>query len=341
MNPDSLPSSLVEAVRFFASDENCHEFLTSMRWGDSVRCGHCDSPKVGKLTVSYFVSRSKVPAGEKPRLLARRVWRCKDCGKQFSVKTGTLFEESPLGLEKWLPALWMICNAKNGISSCELARSLGVTQKSAWHMGHRIRMAMHHGSFMAAGEVESDETFIGGLAGNLSKKKRQQRLEDGIKTGKYPKTIVHGALERTSEARPSRVLLSVLPNTRKGPIQAAVRSRIAPGSKVFTDALNSYRGFPAEYDHEFIDHAITYARGKVHTNGMENFWSLLKRTLGGTYVHVSPAHLFRYLDEQATRFNEREGDDSARFLAAVKRVSGRRLTWDALTAKPERGEVLD
>ncbi len=317
MNTEELPKTQLEAIRYFADADNCHTFLTAMRWGMQVRCAHCESERIGKLVVSG----------------KRRLWNCKVCKKQFTAKVGTIFEDSPLGLDKWLPAVWMIVNAKNGVSSCELARSLGVTQKTAWHMGHRIRLAMQQGNFQVAGEVEADETFIGGVAGNLSKAERASRHAEEIETGKYPKVPVHGVLERSAEKGKSRVALTVLPSTRKEPIVGAVHARVRPGSKVFTDSLRSYRHIGPAYDHEFIDHTITYARGKVHTNGLENFWSLLKRTLGGTYVQVSPEHLFRYLDEQSTRFNERSTDDCTRFLSSMNRVSGRRLTWNALTAK--------
>lgn len=321
MDTTLLPTNQLEAIRYFADADNCHTFLTAMRWPNGVRCAHCESAAVGGLVVSG----------------KRRLWNCKACRKQFTAKVGTIFEDSALGLDKWLPALWLVCNAKNGVSSCELARSLGVTQKTAWHMGHRIRLAMQQGGFQAAGEVEADETFIGGVAGNRSRKVSRRRLMEEITTGKLPKVPVHGVLERSTEPGKSRVALTVLASTRKEPIMGAVRARVRPGSKVFTDSLRSYQHLTgAGYDHEFIDHTITYAKGKVHTNGLENFWSLLKRTLGGTYVQVSPVHLFRYLDEQATRFNERGTDDLARFVSTVRRVCGRRLTWKELTAKPAR-----
>lgn len=330
MNAHQIPQSQVGAIRFFADAENCHNFLSSLRWPSGVCCGHCQSPDIGALVVTATKSRSK-REGAKP--ITRRLWNCKACSKQFTAKTGTIFEDSALGLESWLPAVWMICNAKNGISSCELARSLEVTQKTAWFMGHRIRLAMQSGNFMASGEVEADETFIGGTFRNMAKGERARRLEIEVKTGKLPKVPVHGVLERSPEKGKSRVLLSVLPNTRKEPIMGAMRARVRPGSKVFTDALNSYRQLTgSEFDHEFIDHTISYARGKVHTNGMENFWALLKRTLGGTYVQVSPEHLFRYLNEQATRFNERSENDLGRFLSSMKRVIGRRITWDELVS---------
>jgi transposase-like protein len=263
------------------------------------------------------------------KVTTRRVWNCKACKKQFTAKVGTIFEDSPLGLDKWLPAVWMIVNAKNGVSSCELARSLGVTQKTAWHMGHRIRLAMREGSFNLAGEVEADETFIGGRARNVSAKRRQ-------KNPLKPMTPVFGVLERSEEKGHSRVALEVMDSLRRPLVHKLVRDKVEKGSALYTDAFGSYRGLGNDYMHAAVDHGITYAMGKVHTNGLENFWSLLKRTLRGTYVKVDAAHLYRYLDEQATRFNERKHTDGDRFVNTMKRVSGRRLPYVALTANPWR-----
>lgn len=327
MNSADLPTTQIAAIRYFSDEAKCHEFLAQMRWGSAVRCAHCQSENVGKLVVTAVSSRSKNPDA-KPT--TRRLWNCKACKKQFTVKTGTIFEDSPLGLEKWLPAVWMICNAKNGVSSCELARALGVTQKSAWFMGHRIRLAMREGGFELSGEVEADETFIDGKYRNMSKK-RKAKLEAEIKTGKYSKEAVLGMLERSPVRGGSKVILEAVESTQKIHLLPHVREHIKKGSELMTDALQSYRELSAEYEHQFIDHAISYAQGKVHTNGMENFWSLLKRTLRGTYVCVSPMHLFRYLDEQATRFNERSANDQTRFLSTINRVFGRRLPYVALT----------
>jgi len=323
MNSAALPETQIEAIRFFADEAVCHEFLTRMRWGDAVKCAHCESENVGKLSVSVVPSRSK-KEGAKPT--TRRVWNCKACKKQFTVKTGTIFEDSALGLEKWLPAVWMICNAKNGVSSCELARSLGVTQKSAWFMGHRIRNAMRDGGFTLNGEVEADEAYIGGKLTNMHAKKRKEQPHKFSN-----KTQVLGMLERSPTRGGSKILLEAMDNRLDNHLTDHVVKKIEHGSKLYTDAAGHYQGMRHYFEHEFIDHAVTYVQGKVHTNGLENFWSLLKRTLKGTYVSVSPDHLFRYLDEQATRFNERSADDLTRFLSTMKRVNGRRLPYVALT----------
>lgn len=320
MNTKTIPETLVGAIRHFSDAETCHEFLSTMRWPRGVRCPHCNSKKVGKLvTVTESKGKSlKVP---------RRVWNCQKCRKQFSVKVGTIFEDSPLGLEKWLPATWMIVNAKNGTSSCELARSLGVTQKTAWFMLHRIRLAMQEGGSILKmkGRVEADETFIGGLARNMHKSRKKH-----LGTGGAGKAAVMGLLERNAPDRVSRVRCKVLPNVRRAQLDSAIRENVEKGSEVITDAFRSYARLNDEFVHQVIDHAESYAKGHVHTNGLENFWGLLKRGIKGTYVSVEPFHLFRYLDEQAFRFNERRDNDKGRFMKAIANFAGKRLLYSKL-----------
>jgi transposase-like protein len=323
MNSESLPQTQLEAVRFFADEDVAHQFLVAMRWPDGVACPRCGSREVGNLSVSR-VKRRNGKEG------VRRVWNCKGCEEQFTVKVGTLLEDSPLPLGKWLPAIWLIVNAKNGISSCELGRALGVTQKTAWFMLHRIRGAMHDGKFTMSGEVEADETYIGGKARNMHKAQQREKMRG---TQNLAQTVVAGLLERTTPEKPSRVQVRVTRNQRKEELQSTVRACVAPGSNLYTDALPSYSGLAGEYVHKSVNHAVRYVAGKVHTNGIENFWSLLKRTIRGTYVCPAPFHLFRYLDEQATRFNERKENDAGRFLNTVGRISGRRLTFKRLIGK--------
>jgi transposase-like protein len=254
---------------------------------------------------------------------SRRIWQCKNCRKQFSVKVGSIFEDSPIPLDKWLASIWMIANAKNGISSHELGRSVGLTQKSAWFVLHRVRLAMQTKTFdRLTGEIEADETFIGGKAKFMHATKRRQRIKS---TGPNDKTAVLGVLTRDGEVR-----ASVVPNIKKPTVEGYVRSHVEPGSSVYSDSAYGYRGLAGDYAHEFIDHAVQYVDGRVHTNGLENFWSLLKRSLKGTYVSVEPFHLFRYLDEQVFRFNARKGNDLGRFVTVVARISGRRLTYAEL-----------
>ncbi len=305
-----LPKTQMEAIQYFANPDNCHDFMVSLRWPTGIKCPLCGSDKIGKL------------------VRPRRVWNCKGCKKQFSAKVRTIFEDSPLGLEKWLTAVWLIVNAKNGISSYELHRSIGVTQKSAWFMLQRIRLAMQEGSFEKfSGRVEADETYIGAKARFMHKNKRTG------KTGMVGKTAVLGLLERDADGKGSRVRCKIMNRVRVSDLDPEVRANVESGSEVITDALSSYYKLADDYTHKVIDHAVSYAEGHVHTNCLENFWSLLKRLIKGTYVSVEPFHLFRYLDEQAYRFNERKGTDSERFVRAFRNVANRRITYKNLTGK--------
>jgi len=232
-----------------------------------------------------------------------------------------------------LPCVWMIANMKNGVSSWEIHRSLGVTQKTAWFMLHRIRLAMQDAADggKMEGEVEIDETFIGGKARNMHKSRKARAMKGG--TGWVGKVAVMGLLDRHGRDGQSMVRLNIIKTTKKRLLQAAIRANVEQDTTIFTDALASYEGLSTHYIHEVIDHAETYARGTVHTNGLENFWSLLKRAIRGTYVSVEPFHLFRYLDEQAFRFNyRREMTDSDRFSMVIQQVVGRRLMYKDLIA---------
>jgi transposase-like protein len=259
-----------------------------------------------------------------------RRWKCygKHAKAKFTLKTGTIFEDSPLPLDKWLVALWLVVNCKNGISSMEIARHLGITQKSAWFMAHRLRLALHQGSFeKLSGRVEVDETYIGAKARNMSDEKRR-RVLGGDKGGLKGKVAVQGLLERTSHVRHSKVKVHVVDGPRRHQLVPHVEANVEPLSQVYTDALRSYDTLSDSFIHKVIDHAEKYVEGEIHTNGLENFWSLLKRSLNGTYVNVEPFHLFRYLDEQAYRFNNRKDlNDYGRFRLAASQIVGRRLTW--------------
>jgi len=262
------------------------------------------------------------------------VWCCKVRHPkwQFSVKVGTIFEESPLGLDKWLPGMWMIASNRNGISSWELHRALKITQKTAWFMLHRIRLAMQDEKLggKLGGEVEVDETFIGGKARFMHKNRRKARREGkGKAPGPDGKAVVAAVLERGG-----KVIAQVVPTNRKNELHGLVKSNVEAGSNLYSDDLRSYDGLESEYIHQMIDHAVAYVEGNVHTNSLENFWSLLKRGLKGTYVSVEPFHLFRYVDEQAFRFNNRlPMKDADRFSFLVRKVVGKRLTYAELTGK--------
>jgi transposase-like protein len=320
--PLPTPETLQQAVEFFANPANCDAFMVALRWPDGVTC-----PRCGRKDVIYLANQHR--------------WKCK--GKhsraQFSAKAGTIFEDSPIPLKSWLLGVWLISNCKNGISSYELARALGVTQKTGWFMLHRIRLAMQSpNGGKLGGEVEVDETYIGGKARNMHKGKRLARR---IQRGRSHdgKAIVMGLLQRHPGRGQSRVRTEVIPNVRRHQLGPRVEKHVEDGAKVYTDALDSYKHLGIYYQHQVIDHAEAYVQGEVHTNGLENFWSLLKRSIRGTYVSVEPFHLFRYLDEQAFRFNEREGDDASRFVRTMSQVTGRRVMYKQLIAKADEEEA--
>lgn len=308
------PQTLQEAVVYFSNPDNCIAYLVAKRWPNGVTCPECGSDKV-----IYLANQ--------------RRWKCKGNHPrpQFSVKVGTVMEDSPIGLDKWLMAMWLVGNCKNGISSYEIARALGVTQKTAWFLDHRIRFAWHgEATDKATGHVEADETFIGGKARNMHVAERKRRITG---TGGKDKTAVMGILERGKDGKPSKVRTTIVPSRKKGTLQSEVRKHVEAGAALYTDALLSYHGLEGEYAHKVIDHAVAYVDGATHTNNLENFWALLKRSISGTYVSVEPFHLFRYLDEQSFRFNERKLTDSERFAITVSGVVGKRITWNELTGK--------
>jgi len=313
VNTNPELKTLQEAIKYFADPERARLYFVARRWPNGVTC-----PRCGSDNVAWQPKYNR--------------WQCnvRHERRQFTCKTGTLFEDSPLPLEKWMMAMWMICNCKNGVSSYEIHRDVGVTQKSAWFMMHRIRLAMQEGiEGKLGGHVEVDETFIGGKARNMHKWKRAKVA----KRGASGKAIVVGVLERGGKVRAQRV-----DNRERAAVQAIVKENVQPGSDLYTDEWSAYFGLHPEYAHQIINHADAYVDGKVHTNGLENFWSLLKRGLKGTYVSVEPFHLFRYLDEQMFRFNNRGKKeapvhDGQRFDMVLSNVIGKRVMYKELTGK--------
>lgn len=309
------PKTLQQAIKYFSDEQVCIDTVAALRWPNGPVC-----PKCGANQHYYLATQKR--------------WKCKKCVKQFSVKVGTIFEDSAITLDKWLIALWMLVNCKNGISSYEVGRDLGITQKSAWFVLHRLRLALQTGSMRNLGgsgnPVEVDETFIGGAARNMHRDKHRRRITE---TGSKDKTAVLGFLERKGEVRAEMV-----PNRRRKLLHGKIGEHVAPGSPVYTDNFMSYAMLPSHYDHKVIDHAEKYVDGQVHTNGLENFWSLLKRGLKGTYISTEPFHLFRYLDEQVFRFNNRGSkenpvNDGDRFQLALSQIAGKRLTYSEVTGK--------
>lgn len=319
------PKTLIEAIRYFSDPDVAFEAAKELRFPNGVHCPAC-----GRTDVRFIATR--------------RMWECKEKHprKQFSVKVGTIMEDSALGLDIWFAAIWSIANDKNGISSYEFARMTGITQKSAWHVLHRVRLAMKvagHDGGKLDGTVETDETFIGGKAKNMHKSKRE-RVTKQHGSHARAKVMVAGVLKRTSDQALSHVRLGILHGftTSTGAVLPFIRANVEPGSEIMADSLPAYTGLRADYTLETVNHAAEeYVRGRVHNNGIENFWSLLKRSLGGTYVSVEPFHLARYLDEQAFRFNERKGTDGDRFRKLASSIAGLRLTWKELTGYEDAG----
>lgn len=312
--------TLSDAIRYFSDEQVCIDTVASLKWLNGPICPKCDA-KEDRL---HWLKKQKR-------------WQCRDCGKQFSVKVGTIFEDSAIKLDKWLTAMWLLANCKNGISSYELARDIGVTQKSAWFMLHRLREALRDTSnhkFGSGGPVESDETYIGPNPPKMNRSQRKKYSIERSKGALIAKTAVHGLLDR--ELR--QVRAKVVPNVKRHELQKAILDNVTPRAKVYTDEAIAYDGLGRNFVHEVINHSREYVRGQVHTQGIENFWSLLKRTLRGTYVAVEPFHLDQYLSEQVFHYNNRSTSDNPltdadRFALAVSQVSGKRLTYAELTGK--------
>jgi transposase-like protein len=313
-----VPTTLQQAVAMFSDPETAFQAAVGFRWpGGIVMCPRCGQTK------HSFVK-------------TRRLWFCYVCKKQFTVKVGTVMEDSPIDLGKWMTAIWMLANCKNGISSYELARVLGVRQNSAWFMLHRIRLAMQGKPFLRVGQeggpVEVDECFIGGKPKNMHARKRAQAQRFGQHTDK---PAVMGMFDRETR----QVRAKVVPNVKRDVLMNEILDQVTHGSNVFTDAHQGYADLrKQDFIHQTVSHINEYVRGEVHTNSIENFWSLLKRCLNGTYVAVEPFHLNRYVDEQAFRFNNRATRDNKltdadRFAVVMSQVAGKRLTYAELTGK--------
>ncbi len=322
------PKTLQDAVKYFSDEQSCIDAVAEARWPKGAVCPHCEAKE------PYYLKTQKR-------------WKCRACRKQFSVKVGTIFEESLLPLQKWMPALWMLTNCRNGVSSHEIGRTLGITQKSAWFVLHRLRLAMQKGSFEKFGgpgsAVEADESYVGGRATNMHKAKRamfKTARESAVMMGDAQvvnKAAVWGVLDRKQR----KVRATVVPKINRESLQTAVLNHVEYGSQIYTDQATVYKSLPKEYTHEFVNHLERYVNGQVHTNGLENFWSLTKRTLHGTYVAVEPFHLHRYMDEAMFRYNNRKDEngrklsDGERFSLALSQIVGKRLTYAELTGKTD------
>ena len=315
MPTPSEPQTLAEAIRYYSDEQTCIDTLAALRWHDGqVYCNGC-----GEIGNCLWLANQKR-------------WKCRGCKKQFSVNVGTIFQDSPVSLDKWMVAVWMLANCRNGVSSYEIMRAIGVTQKATWHMLHRVRLAMTDRTtekLGANGPVEMDETFVGGRVKNMHKAKRPKGI---TYYGGSNKMIVMGMLERGGKVR-----AGVIEDRKMKNMQPLLEAHIEPGSHIITDEFSTYPFLAriGDHLHEVIEHADAYVKGHVHTNGIENFWALLKRTISGSYVSVDAAHLNAYVAEQVFRFNlrKKENTDAARFKAVLKDVVGRRLTYAELTGR--------
>ncbi|HZT43463.1 MAG TPA: IS1595 family transposase [Chthonomonadaceae bacterium] len=301
------PQTLQQAIKYFSDPEVCFEYAKNLNWPNGVECPYCRNKELS------FIS-------------TQQVWNCRPCGKRFSVRVGTIFESSRLPLETWFAAMWLIANAKNGISSCEIARSLGVTQKTAWFLLHRIRYIMETGSIAKMeGTVEVDETVIGAKAKTMHADKRQEKREQG-----FPKSIVFGLKERGGN-----VQTMIIGDASKETLHGIINYVVEEGSTVCTDSWKSYQGLSERYEHGIVDHKkgqyTSGDNGEYSTNGMENYWSILDRCYHGTYVQLSGWHLHRYLAEEDFRYNSRTEKDGDRFRRVASQIVGKRLTYDQLT----------
>jgi transposase-like protein len=315
------PRTLTEAIRHYSNPQTCIDAVAALRWPDG--CIVC--PKCGAADRKHYW------------LDTQKRWKCYLCRKQFSVKVGTIFEDSLLGLDVWLTALWMLCNCKNGVSSYEIARATGIAQKSAWHVLQRLRLVLKDMREVALGEegpVECDEVFVGPDPRRMHASRRL-KMQTAI-TQRTHKVPVFGMLDRNTR----QVRAQVVPNVRRETLQNAILENLAHGATVYTDQYTGYDKLAAQqFVHDTVNHMETYVRGQVHTQGIENFWSLLKRGLRGTYIAVEPFHLERYIDEQVFRYNNRIGHtDATRFQKALAQVAGKRLTWNDLTGKEQLPE---
>jgi transposase-like protein len=313
------PKTLQAAIRHFSDEQVCIDTVARLRWASGPECPACGHKE------HYYLATQKR-------------WKCKECYKQFTVKLGTIFEDSPIKLDKWLIALWMLVNCKNGVSSYEVAKAVGITQKSAWFVLHRLRFALQTGSITKLGgnsaPVEVDETFIGGKARFMHRSKRERLSSEGGMQGGHGKAVVMGLLERGG-----KVKTAVIPHRKQNIPEKIVRELVEPGAEVHTDEFPGYYNLKDGYVHKVVNHLEGYVKENVHTNGIENFWSLLKRGLSGTYIAVEPFHLFRYVDEQAFRYNHRKDEsgnklnDGQRFELALSQIAGKRLTFAEVTGK--------
>ena len=297
--------SLLEIIKKFDTAEKAEAWFIEQRWPDGIACPHC-----GSIRIAHIANRKPMP------------FRCKDCRKHFSVKTGSVLQSSNISLDKWAIAFYLYMTNLKGVSSMKLHRDLDITQKSAWHMAHRIRETLAVTGNRFSGPVEVDETYIGG-------KERNKHNAKKLKAGRGPvgKTAVVGMKDRET----GQIASQVIEHTDASTLQGFVERNTEPDATVYTDDARAYRGMPRH--HEAVKHSVSeYVRGMAHTNGMESHWASLKRGYDGVYHQMSAKHLHRYVAEFEGRHNQRPLDTAEQMAVMAKSADGKQLRYADLTA---------
>ena len=302
--------SLVAIMRMFPDDATAEAWFVEQRWAEGVHCPYC-----GSVNVKSGTAHKTMP------------YRCREkvCAKRFSVRTGTVMQASNLGYQKWAIAVYLLATNLKSVSSMKLHRDLEITQKSAWHLAHRLREAFKDGGSPFAGPAEADETYIGGKRKNMPNRKRKELTGRG--------TVGKAAVAGVKDRETNRVTARRMEATDASALQSFVREKVQPGATLYTDEAAAYRGMP-EFTHEAVNHsAKEYVREMAHTNGMESFWAMLKRGYQGTFHHFSEKHLDRYVGEFAGRHNDRPMDTIDMMRAIAGRMAGKRLRYRDLIAE--------